>query len=75
MSQLPKAVADPGSVSRWLVLAGSNGEKCFICSRIVEVNRPDAGEIRPIKISGIELSPDTQVTHLSLCVGRTAANA
>lgn len=72
MSQPPKAVADPATVSRWLVLAGSNGDKCFICSRIAEVNRPEAVEIRPIKISGIELSPDTQVTHLSLCVGRAA---
>lgn len=75
MSQPPKMELDPGTVSRWLALAASNAAKCFICSRIVEANRPEAGEILPIRISGIELGPATQVNHLSLCVGRAAANA
>ncbi len=75
MSQPPKIDIDPGTVSQWLTLAASNRAKCFICGRIAEANRPETGEVRPIRISGIDLGPETQVNHLSLCVGRGAANA
>jgi hypothetical protein len=67
--------ADPGRISLWLDLARSNGTKCFICGRIAEQNGPGSGEIRPIRISGIELTQEVQVSHLSICVGKGIGNA
>lgn len=56
-------------VSVWLDRARSNAPKCFICMRIAQGNVQGKGEIKPIKISGVELSAETQITHLSRCVG------
>jgi len=63
-------MGDPSRVSLWLNLARSNGEKCFICNRIAEANGSGTGEILSVKISGVELTREIQVAHLSRCVGR-----
>lgn len=56
-------------VRLWLERAKSNGPRCFICVRIAQLNELGEWPIRPIKISGIELSPETQISHLRRCVG------
>ena len=75
MTEKPHGTADPASISLWLVRARSNGAKCFICHHIAEHNAGERGEIESIRISGIEITPDTQIAHLARCVGREMGNA
>lgn len=56
-------------VKLWLSRAQENSERCFVCRRIAEANAK-AGELRPLKISGVDMSAELQLTHLALCVGR-----
>lgn len=58
------------AVRLWLSRAKVNSTKCFICNRIVEGNSPDTGDLKALKISGIDLTPETQFAHLARCVGR-----
>ncbi len=58
-----------GSLKLWLERAGRNGSKCVICLRIAEKNAPAAAELKPIRISGIEVTPEVQISHLVRCVG------
>jgi hypothetical protein len=59
------------SIRLWLERAQANASKCFVCQRIAQENEKEGGEIKPIKISGIELTPEVQIGHLARCVGRS----
>jgi hypothetical protein len=60
-------------LSRWVELARAKSGKCFICARIASEN--EGGGLRPIKISGIEISADVQESHLARCVGELPGEA
>ena len=59
----------------WLDRAADHSPKCFICKCIADANRPFEGRIKPLKISGIEMSAETQVAHLDRCVGQAGREA
>lgn len=67
----PASTGGDGKVLRvWLVRCLANSMKCFICHRIAEENTIEAGALKAIRISGIELTSETQLAHLARCVGQ-----
>ncbi len=67
---MTEAEPDAADIREWLARAVENTERCFVCKRIAEAHSRGETALRPLRISGIELSPETQITHLRLCVGR-----
>jgi len=67
----PSARPEPNSerIRRWVEVAGLHPGKCFICSQIASENRAGEGILRAIKISGVELTAEVQISHLARCVG------
>ncbi|MBI2900851.1 MAG: hypothetical protein HYY17_11760 [Planctomycetes bacterium] len=59
----------------WLARAEANAAKCFICRSITRVNPPASAELRKVRIAGVELSAEMQISHLARCVGRSAHSA
>jgi hypothetical protein len=66
---IPNVEVGLGKVRHWLELARAKSEKCFICARVASENLAGEGTLRPIKISGIEISTEVQLSHLARCVG------
>jgi hypothetical protein len=62
-------------IRRWVELAREKSEKCFICARIASESDPGEGALGSIKISGIEISADVQISHLRRCVGGREGDA
>lgn len=56
----------------WLERAELNGPNCFICKWIAGANRKDGEPIRPLKMGGVEISPEVQIDHMARCVGHPA---
>jgi len=75
MNEKAHSSVDARLLSAWLERARAGATKCFICMRIAEGNPEQGAELRPIRISGIELSPETQSSHLARCIGATRPNA
>ncbi|MBI3855190.1 MAG: hypothetical protein HY293_05815 [Planctomycetes bacterium] len=73
MNEDPATEVNFNLVSVWLDRARANAGKCFICMRIAEGNAEKGSGFSAIRISGIELSPELQIAHLSRCVGKDAS--
>ena len=67
MSQ--KTETNFNDVRVWLQRAGGNADRCFICRSIWQANREQQGQIHPIKVATVEMTPDAQISHLARCVG------
>jgi hypothetical protein len=61
-------------VQVWVERAEKNASRCYVCLRIAQGNR-DLGEFRSIKICGVDFSPESQIAHLSRCVGKGSRSA
>ena len=68
MDANPASEVNFNSIRLWLERAQANSAKCFVCQRIAQENGREASEIKTIKISGIELTPEVQIGHLARCV-------
>lgn len=75
MKEQPSSEMNYKMVSVWLERAKSNAAKCFVCMRIAEGNGEKGADLRSIRISGIELTAETQIEHLARCVGKEEARA
>jgi len=56
-------------VSVWLARARENASRCFLCNRIAQAHSGAPGDLQSIRISGVEMTAETQIAHLSRCVG------
>jgi hypothetical protein len=54
----------------WVERATKNSTRCYLCLRISRASQMDDGEIKEIKVCGVEFSPETQIAHLARCVGK-----
>ncbi len=70
MAQSVEPETNFNDVRTWLLRAGKNAERCFICKSIWTANRDQEGQIHPIRVATVEMTPDAQISHLTRCVGR-----
>jgi len=69
MVQPAESETNFNDVRTWLRRAGKNAERCFICRSIWAASRDREGQIIPIRIASVEMTPDAQISHLARCVG------
>jgi len=62
-------------IREWLQHAEKRPRKCFLCFQIWLGNRSRHGTVGPIKLAGVSLSPEMQISHLAHCLGRTTTLA
>ena len=60
-------------VRTWIQRAGANADRCFICRSIWAAHKEGMGQIGPIKVSSIEMTPDVQIAHLAHCAALSRA--
>ncbi|MBI2933883.1 MAG: hypothetical protein HYY16_19740 [Planctomycetes bacterium] len=71
MAETSAAETNFNELALWLERAARNAPKCFICLRISQVNRLGTTDMKTVRISGIDLSAEVQITHLARCVGKS----
>lgn len=54
-------------VRTWIQRAGANADRCFICRSIWAAHKESSGQIGPIKVASVEMTPDAQISHLAHC--------
>lgn len=56
-------------VQVWIERAQKNAPRCYVCLRIAKGNQ-ETGDFGILRICGVEFSPESQIAHLSRCVGK-----
>ncbi len=56
-------------VQVWVDRAEKNSPRCYVCQRIAKGNR-ETNDFRSLRICGVEFSSESQIAHLSRCVGK-----
>lgn len=56
-------------VQVWIERAEKNAPRCYVCLCIAKGNRA-TGDFGSLRICGVEFSPESQIAHLSRCVGK-----
>lgn len=70
-----KAEINCNDVRLWLQRAQDNASRCFICRRIAGANFVAAENMKVLKLAGVELTPEMQISHLARCVGARSTPA
>jgi hypothetical protein len=58
----------------WVERAQKNAPGCYVCRRIAQGTR-EVGDFENIRICGVDFSPESQIAHLSRCVGKGTQSA
>jgi hypothetical protein len=66
---------DAKAVREWLKKAETNPKRCFLCFQIWLGNRDREGSLAPIKLAGIQMTREMQISHLAHCLGGTTTLA
>lgn len=75
MADKPKLETDYNDIRMWLERAQENSSRCFICRRIAGANVVAPENMKVLKLAGVELTPEMQISHLARCVGARSTPA
>lgn len=54
----------------WQTRTEADPKRCFLCFRIWMGNRDRGGTLRPIRLAGLTVTREMQVSHILHCMGK-----